>query len=138
MISTICSSHLHRRSHDTDGVIEGGLLALREQLAVAVARQREKLVIRETSVAADLRTEVDAVLTTDHLCALEFHQVLQPLVDRPSLPHRLLELAHAAHHLGPMGPHLNRLDPAPMGRRTTGHLLHAPAHEPVDEFHRGA
>src|SRR5918996_4350888 len=70
---------LYRRSHHADRVVQRQLLALGEQLAPAVARQGQQLLVGEARVATDLRAEVDAVLAADHLRALELDQVLEPL-----------------------------------------------------------
>ncbi len=45
---------------------------------MAVARQRQELVVGETGVPADLGAEVDAELTADHLLPFEFDEVLEP------------------------------------------------------------
>jgi len=78
--------------------------------------------------------EVDAVLAPDHLRALQLDQVLGPLIHGLALADRLVEPAHAHHHLRLIGPDLDRLDTAARPRIAAGHLLHHPWAEPVNEL----
>src|ERR1700688_340588 len=125
---------IHGRLHHANRVIERQPLALREQITLAISRERQQLLIGEARVAANLRAEVDAELATDHLRALQLDQVLDALFHCVTLSDRLLELAHAAHHLRSMRPDLDWLDPAAVGGLAPSQLLHASAHEPVDEL----
>src|SRR5947209_3365342 len=125
---------LDRRAHHRDRVVERRLLALGEQVAGLVARQGKQFFVGEAGVAADLRAEVDAVLTPDHLSALQLDQVLDPLVDGLALADRLVEPAHAHHHLRLVRPDLDRLDTGAGLRIAAGHLRHHPGAEPVNEL----
>jgi hypothetical protein len=125
---------LDRGAHHRDRVVERRLLAIGEQVAGLVARQGEEFGVGEAGVAAYLRAEVDAVLAPDHLRALQLDQVLGPLIHGLALADRLVEPAHAHHHLRLVGPDLDRLDTAAGPRIAAGHLLHHPWAEPVDEL----
>jgi hypothetical protein len=125
---------LDRCTHHRDRVVERGLLPIGEQRAGLVARQRDELLIREAGIAAYLRAEVDAELAPDHLRALQLDQVLDPVIDALALADRLVEPAHADHHLGLVRPDLNRLKPAAGSRIAAGQLPHRPGPEPVDEL----
>jgi len=128
---------LDRGAHHRGRVVERGLFAFGEQAAAPVSRQGQQLFVGQARVAAYLRAQVHAELAPDHLRAFQLDQVLEPLVNAAPLPHRLLELAHAAQHLRLAGPDLDRLDPAAAGGLAPGQLLHAPAREPVDDPDHG-